>query len=225
MAHAGKPKTIAVDAYKIAYQALPKAGCSSVKEALARVDPAVPIPPEDEIGHMTWHAIYPTIRFRPQRWRPYEAPEWFTFCVVRDPVKRLLSCFTDRVVQKRDLVNSPKVRASDTLTTDPDPDFFFQNLVAYRQASSSIKHHSLGADLFTGRDFSKYSRVYKTSDLGQLGMDLSERVGKAVIIPRSNSSPMKLDLDDLAPATIDAIRPFLNDQYEVLKDFYDNPMS
>ena len=30
---------IAVDAYKLAYMALPKAGCSSVKEALARLDP------------------------------------------------------------------------------------------------------------------------------------------------------------------------------------------
>ncbi len=48
---------VRLDSYKIAYAPMPKAGCSSVKEALARLDPDVTIPPEDQITTMTWHDI------------------------------------------------------------------------------------------------------------------------------------------------------------------------
>lgn len=217
---------IAVDAHKLAYMALPKAGCSSVKEALARLDPAVTIPPEDQIDLFTWHGFYPTVRFRPHRWKLYA--DCWRFCVVRDPLKRLLSVYTNRVLQHRDTMNSRKLRNGGEefihLSRDPDADTFFQNLEDYKRAASSIKHHSLQAQLFLGPDLTDYNRVYRTEELSDLAWDLSLLTRQAVSMPRRNRSEERLTLDDLKGETIDAIRPFLEEEYAFLKDFYRNPL-
>ena len=217
---------IAVDAHKLAYMALPKAGCSSVKEALARLDPAVTLPPEDAIDIHTWHALYPTRRFRPHRWKKYR--EHWRFCVVRDPARRLMSVYTNRVLQFQDTLNSRKLRVGrdwlPDLPRDPDPDTFFRNLDAYCQASSSIKHHALGAWLFVGRDLADYNRVYRTEELADLAWDLGLLTRQKVALPRRNRSEERLRLEDLQGATIDALRPFLDQEYAFLKGFYPNPL-
>lgn len=220
---------IAVDAYKIAYMALPKAACSSVKEALARLDPAVTPPPADQITPYTWHDIYPTKRFRPHRWEPYERPGWFRFCVVRDPVQRLLSVYTNRVLQFNELKNSIKIRDGrdylpDDLPVEPDPDFFFQHLEEYKRGSSAIKHHVLGAWLFIGSAPLRYDRVYRVEELAALAADLSALSGREVRFRRRNQSDQRLSLGDLRPETIDALRPFLAQEYAHLAGYYDNPL-
>ncbi|MCR8547322.1 sulfotransferase family protein [Salipiger sp. P9] len=213
---------IAIDAHKIAYMALPKAGCSTVKAALAQVDPTAELPPEAERDVMTWHALYPTKRFRPHRWEQYEA--YWRFCVVRDPLKRLLSVYTNRVVAFRDLHNCRKIlRGRVDLPMDPDPDFFFQNLRAYLEASSAIKHHILPAWLFLGPDLRRYDRIYRTAELPQFGEDLARRTGQEVHIARENSSDERLDLATLAPATVGALRDYLAGEYDYLSAFFENP--
>ncbi|KUF11591.1 sulfotransferase family 2 domain-containing protein [Pseudoponticoccus marisrubri] len=217
---------ITVDAHKLAYMALPKAGCSSVKEALARLDPSVTLPPEDQIDVRTWHGIYPTRRFRKHRWRALEG--YWGFCVVRDPVKRLLSVYTNRVLQFGDTMNSRKLRQGrdwlPDLPRQPDPDTFFQNLQGYVMGSSSIKHHVMGARVFLGPDLGVYDKVYRTEELGQLAYDLALLTRQNVHMPRGNRSEAQLTLDDLAPRTIDALRPMLDEEYAFLSDYYDNPL-
>ncbi|WP_238366120.1 sulfotransferase family 2 domain-containing protein [Mesobacterium pallidum] len=214
---------IAVEAYRLAYMALPKAGCSSVKEALARIDPDAALPPPEAQGHGTWHALYPTARFRPHRWEQYEQRGWFRFCVVRDPIDRLLSVYSNRVDRFDELKNSPRVRALG-LPTKPDPDYFFGHLRDYIEASSVIKHHAIGAWLFLGPKPLRYTRVYRTKELGQLGADLSLITGQTVTIPRANASERKVTWDELSGATRDSLRPFLDQEYEYLSEYYTNPL-
>ncbi|MGH1414623.1 MAG: sulfotransferase family 2 domain-containing protein [Pelagimonas sp.] len=217
---------IAVEAHKLAYMALPKAGCSSVKEALAHLDPSVEKPRKEDVTVYTWHDVYPTKRFRPHRFQDYA--DYWRFCVVRDPIKRLLSVYTNRVVQFGDLRNSTKLREGrdwlSDVSREPSPDEFFQNLDVYKRASSSIKHHAIEAWLFVGRDLGAYNKVYKTEDLGQLGYDLSLLTRQPVDMPRRNNSEMTLDIADLQDKTIDAIRPFLDGEYAFLSEFYKNPL-
>lgn len=217
---------IAVDAHKLAYMALPKAACSSVKEALARLDPAATIPPEDQVTLYTWHDIYPTKRFRPHRWERYA--DYWRFCVVRDPAKRLMSCYTNRVLQFEDLKNSIKLRDGrdwlPDLPRDPDPDTFFQNLDSYKLAASSIKHHAMPAWLFLGSKLEGYNRIYKTEELAALQWDLGLLTRQEVVLPRRNTSEAVLRIADLKGETIDALRPFLDEEYEFLGAYYKNPL-
>nr|WP_275116112.1 sulfotransferase family 2 domain-containing protein [Aliiroseovarius subalbicans] len=218
--------TVSVAALKVAYNPLPKAACSTVKAMLARVDNSMSLPSGDRITNRTWHEVYPTRRFRPHRWEPFEQEDWFRFAVVRDPLKRLMACYTDRVVKRRELHNSRKIKNGRVdLPKDPDPDFFFQNLERYREASSVVKHHSLGARLFLVPSLARYSRVYRTSEVGELASDLTKRTGEKFKPSRENASGMAIGLDDLKPKTVDALRPFLTREFDFLDSYYENPLA
>lgn len=215
---------ISVQEYKIAYMALPMAACSSVKATLAKIDPDVTVPPADETTPDTWHSIYPTRRFNSQRWETYT--DFWRFCVVRDPAKRLMSCFTNHVVQLQILHNSRKIQSGRfDLPTDPDPDFFFQNLTRYRKASSAINHHSIGSFHFLGQAPLDFDRVYKIEDLSVLASDLSRKTGQYIEIEHENRSSSKLDVEDLLPQSKDALRPFFEQEYTNLSGYYENPIA
>jgi len=217
-------KVIAVDAHRIAYNAVPKAGCSSVKAALAQIDPDVTMPAPKDISVFTWHRLYPTVRFRSSSWARLNM--YWRFCVVRDPARRLMSVYTNRVLEMDDLKNSRKLGLPKYahLTREPDPDFFFQNLPDYIAASSAIKHHAMSARMFLGPRPMRYDRVYKTEEMAQLAADLSERTGQEVVMARKNSSETHLDVRDLKYRTVQAIKPFLKGEYRYLRDYYENPL-
>lgn len=212
---------IAVDAFRLAYVALPKAGCSSVKAALAHLDPWKHVPPETDVH--TWHALYPTQRHKARRWARLSG--YYRFCVVRDPARRLMSCYTDIVVTRGALRDSPRVRAARGLPLDPDPDTFFCRLARYRRKSSLVRHHVLGASVFLGENLrDDYDRVYRTGDLDELAHDLSRRTGESVEIPHANATGGGLSLFDLQGRTIDRLRPLLDEEYAFLSDHYTNPL-
>ena len=213
---------IRVETHRLAYMAVPKAACTSVKAALAVLDPDQPKSHADDLDEFEVHGIYPTMRFRPHRWDMYK--EHYRFTVVRDPLKRLLAVYTNRVETLNILSNCRNIRRGMVhLPKQPDPDYFFQNLPAYILASSDIKHHSLPTWLFTGHDFSLYDRVFRTSDMDELAGALSNKIGAPVEIPHFNSSDRRLRLGDLAPKTQRALEHFLVDQYAHLAPFFDNP--
>ena len=213
---------IHIDALNLAYMAVPKAACSSVKATLGALDPDNPVNDATGFSMDNIHKLYQTRRFRVHRWQRYA--HCFRFTVVRDPLKRLLGVYSNRVVALRELHTSRNFRRGHVdLTPDPDPDYFFQNLDAYIKAASTIKHHALPTSCFTGEDFSVFSRVYRTSDLGDLAADLSEIAGHPMTIPHYNSSGTPLDIDELAPRTQSAIANRLRGEYAHLADYFDNP--
>lgn len=218
----GKRAVIAIDAYGIAYAALPKAACSSVKQALARIDPAVRLPPDASTDALIWHRIYPTARHKELIWPRYR--DHWRFCVVRDPARRLMSCYADIVAGRKACEHSPNMRAS-KLPLQPDPDTFFQLLPRYQRRSSLVRHHALGAHVFLGPNLMQdYDRIYRTDELEALELTLSERSGRRVVMPHVNKADMALSLWDLKGATIDVIRPFLEEEYDYLSAFYTNPL-
>ncbi|MCH2165095.1 MAG: sulfotransferase family protein [Marinovum sp.] len=216
---------ITVKAHQIAYSPLPKAGCSTVKRMMATVDPTCDLPPQDTWDEHLWHRLFPTIRYRADRFS--KALGYWRICVVRDPLKRLLSVYTNRVVKFRDLHNSANMKRPEYahLSKDPDPDFFFSHLQEYRDASSVIKHHILPAELFLGPDLEAYDRVYRTEEMPQLAHDLQKRTGVAVKCARENASAMQLDVHDLKSETVDMLRPRLAREYQYLEKFFGNPLA
>ena len=213
---------VRIDPHKVAYMAVPKAACSSVKAALAAIDPAQEERDAAAFGQKEVHGIYPTQRFRLHRWA--RAQGYFRFTVVREPVKRLLAVYTNRVQGLNELRNCRNIKENRVaLPADPDADFFFQNLRSYTSASSVIKHHALPTIVFTGHDLARYSKVYRTSDLHDLSNDLSAHVGQQVDIPHFNSSQSPLTLGDLTPETHQALKAFLADEYEHLAAVFPNP--
>lgn len=213
---------VAIPAHKIAYMPVPKAACSSVKAALAVVDPDVEvdfsaIAKDDDAAH----SIYQTMRFRPHRWKMYEG--WWRFTVVRDPLSRLLSVYSDRVDGRRELFNSPKIRKQSKLPPDPDADFFFQNIEEYKQLASVVKHHALPVRLFIGPKPLKYDRIFTVAQIPELEGELSRICKTDVVVPRFNASKKKLDFNTLNPRTQSFLADFLQEEYDHLNAFFENP--
>ena len=121
---------IALKQFKLVYKPVPKAACSSIKAGLALLDGRTGIKRDELLRDVSLaHGIYQTTRFKRREWPLYRG--YFRFTVVRDPLKRILSVYTNRVVDYRDLEKSRKLRnLRDQYPVDPDPDFFFQNLGA-----------------------------------------------------------------------------------------------
>ncbi len=214
---------IAIHALRIAYMAVPKAACTTVKSMLATIDPDLDESIDRNVDVQAAHAIYPTQRFRPHRFAKTEG--YYRFTVVRDPLKRLLSVYTNRVVDLKELHASPRLRAQDELPLDPDPDTFFANLDTYREKSSSIRHHTMPVWLFTGSKLDVYTDVYRTGQIEELADILSGIAEHPVTIPHANKSSHSLDIDDLKPATRDDIRERLAEEYSFLSGYFENPFT
>lgn len=215
---------IAIEELRLAYAAVPKAGCTSAKMMLAQIDPACEQERTEDQPALWMHRRYQTQRFKPRLWRPFYGGYCFT--VIRDPLARLLSVFTNRVLEKGDLRKSRRMKSGQTaLPFDPDPDFFFQHLDAYRAASSSIRHHTIPTQSFTGANLNRFSRVYTTSELSDLARDLSEIADRDVVVPHANRSKTKLKLDDLRPETRQAIAAYLDEEYLFLSNRFNNPFA
>ncbi len=221
--HGQEIMVIAIEASALAYAPVPKSGCSSVKAMLMEIDPAAALHVGQEAGQKLYHALYPTRRFRKKRMEKLRG--FFRFTVVRDPIRRLMSVYTNRVVELRELHNSRKLRNRGILPLDPDPDTFFQNLDRYMHHSWAIKHHALPAHFFTGPDLGVYDQVFRTDQMDAVAQAISDYTHRPVGAKRANASSAKLAFDDLAPATRDSLRPYLMREYTHLAAHFDNPVS
>lgn len=205
----------------VIYMPIPKAACTSVKFALAGLDPNRTLPMSyfsEDVSRL--HKIYKTSRFRPHRWQPYCDGTWWRFTVIRDPLRRILSLYQNRVVEMRELFNSPRLRAQTRLPMDPDPDFFFQNLRDYMDHASVVKHHALPSRVFIGPRPFLFDDIYKVEELNALAERLSERAGQSVVIPRLNTTQTPLQFSDLSSKTQSALKLFLLEDYINLRDYY-----
>lgn len=218
----------ALEEYRIVYMAIPKAACTSVKATLAAWDQSKDYQLDDFMGNFETrkvnpHAVYPTTRFRPHRWQAFEG--WWRFSVVRDPLKRLLAVYSDRVFGRKELFNSPKIRRQSEFPPDPDPDFFFQNLQSYRKLSSVVKHHALPSRLFIGAPPFKFDKIFPVEHVEELAAELTNRTGQNVTIPRLNKSSKSLSLNDLSKTTQNILAKELELEYSDLSNFYQNPFA
>ena len=208
---------------KIVYRPLPKAACSSVKSALALIDPRHEASRDKILADELFaHGVYQTDRFRGDRWLKYD--DWWRFAVVRDPIKRLMSVYTDLVVGRKSLHHSAQIKRQNLHPKDPDPDYFFQNIQEYRRLSSTVKHHSISAWFFLGPKPLQYDQVYRVDEIASLEARLSELAKQKVVVPRFNSSSSKLEYAELNEKTKESLHEFLLGEYTYLSEYFENPL-
>lgn len=193
---------------RLAYFPVPKVACTSIKKMLHEVVHGAPFAPfEGKRGRTVFvHALYPAVPFADLD--VALLADLHRIAVVRDPVRRVLSAYGNRVVFHRDL-HAAKVAprlAEAGLSPDPDLDSFVDRLDSYCALAPKIAHHLRPQVEFLGSDPGYFGRLYRFSELEQLAEDIRQRTGTSVPLPWQQRGGPKFALTDLSPARQEALR-------------------
>lgn len=151
---------------RIAYYPTPKVGCSSVKSALYQLAHGKPY--EGTPGKPWVHDHYVSEEFR----RIDEADRFYKFCIVRDPIDRLVSAYLNRVVAYKELGPEP-----------PDFPTFVRYLEQYRMSDQNIRHHTDGQWFFIGMDLGYFDRVFSFDEISVIPAEIEAETGHRIELP------------------------------------------
>ena len=179
---------------------------------------------QDDITINTIHDAIPTRNFVfiPQS----RYADCFKFAIVRDPIERLLSSYSNRVMFHRELDSNrvdQNIASALHLKTPPTIDEFLLNINEYRILSSSIRHHSDPTAVFLGPNLKMFDKIYRMSELPQILDDLKKLTGRSLSLPKIQKSEKKIYFNDLGKNAKVAALNFCMADYGYLCDYYAPP--
>ena len=202
--------------HKLSYVAIPKVACTSVKLMFFEIENGRPFEPfkiNGQAKHI--HHFYPGLDFDKQPHAKMAGNTRLT--LVRDPLQRLLSCYSNRVVHHKELseanVGGNLKKAG--LKPDPDLSLFLQHFDAYRAAAQSIYHHSRPMTDFIGTDPGYYDTVFSLSQIGDFVQRVEQIIGHPVRLRHAQTGGPKISRDVLTPAQVDFIHEFYAQVYAI----------
>lgn len=146
--------------------------------------------------------------------------------VIRDPIGRLLSAYSNRVRFHRELSEAridTDLAERLKIHPDPSPDEFFGNLEKYRILSNSIRHHTDLTSVFLGPNLAYFKKIYRIEELDKLTADLSGTLGKQLTLGREQTGGEKIYLKDLANITRKKLALYCMGDYALMKDYFRLP--
>jgi hypothetical protein len=137
-----------------------------------------------------------------ERMAPPVVPAKIRFCVVRDPVERFLSGFTNRILFHR--------RAPVTAIGN-----FIEHFDEIAHASTGVRNHFKPQVCFYGRDPSLFTHVFRMTELGQIKHLLERSAGVQLPDLHLQQSGGALK-PTLTTAQLDWVREKYKDDYAAL---------
>ena len=205
----------------VCYWPIPKCACTSVKTFFA-----INIQPELEAKQS--YDVHAQPQYRAQSFEPsaYNAIDASLHSAgIRDPVKRLISAYVNRVWQKKDLIKRRNL-LPEALHYVPEPNTFFRNLAKAQCASRSIRHHTLPQYDFLGPTLERYPIIGQVEELHRYFETLRTAYGFVGADPKRqvSNSARRLSLDELdRPAQV-ALLDYCEADYILLRDYYQPPV-
>ena len=150
-----------------------------------------------------------------------DRPGYLRFTVVRDPLRRLLSAYANKVLDRPGVAyaDSASLTPRSDLPKAPDIETFVAYLDEYRLISR-IRHHTNPQRYFLGDDLGHFHRVFRAEGLGELEHFLSERAGAPIRLPRLKAEGTKIDPATLSPAARRKIAQHYAVDYALLGRYY-----
>jgi hypothetical protein len=230
---------IVSDTYKIAYFRVPKVACTSLKLAMHKVLFGVEhATPEDD----SIQGVLETKDFKKRDLVNLDG--YFKFAVIRDPIDRILSAYNDKILDAECLIAEDRqkrvqlanklvaltwldTKTYRSLPLLPDISTVIQHIKLYRAKYRVVWGHTNPTRTYLGGDLSVFDRIYTLDQLDQLKADMEARTGSPFDIPRRNvskpSTPVRRD--DLEKGDLERLTTYLNDDYELLSDYFRRPNS
>ena len=187
--------------HDLVYFPMPKTACTSIKKLFFHLNENRVFENYRKDGTLMHihNAGYGTPYFSDLKHKNYTAKTRVT--VIRDPISRLLSAYSNRVAFHRELSERRiDIDLAGKLGSgpDPSPDEFFLNLEKYRVLSPSIRHHTDHATKFLGPSLTYFQKVYPIEKLTELVDFLSEKTSQDLTLGREQTGGKKIYFKDLS---------------------------
>lgn len=209
---------------RIVFFPIEKNCSTSVKHLFYRLETGTPFPKAKKkfnlVGHV--HNYYPS--FVEEKWLEfYDAYD--TIAIVRDPIKRFLSAYGNRVVATKALetVGHSKAKIDRSVySLQPSLDEFVQNLEFYCEVSPYIERHIASQSSKIGKFFSKIKLTYDTSQIPEFEEYLSKKYRRKVKLPHKQTAGPKYKISDLKKESLEKLQKFYEKDYNMLSNFYNS---
>lgn len=201
----------------IGYLSIPKTACTAIKRELYRLEKGEEFSREKVGTHIH--------NFLGKKMTGGLSNSSFNFIVIRDPVKRFLSAYANRVVHHKELSkkyiekNHPEL-IDHIEIYNPSLSFFINNLDLYFKVDTIRHHFKPLADFLSGESLSFFSCVYKLEQVDKLESDLSKYTGQDVKFGREQTGGPKLKVIDLSRNQLATLLEFYSQDYEILRGLY-----
>lgn len=189
-------KKIIIGDKTVTYHSCPKNACTSTKTMILRIFGDNRTNKE----HRPWpHTVIGCSEFRP-------TDSEIKICIVRDPVKRFVSGYTNRVLHYKEI---PYV----------DFDQFLSNFDFYYKNYSAITWHLSPQTRFLGKDSSYYTHVFNTSEINKVANLLGEMSGVS-IQPEWEQTGGSDRKPILSESQIETIKNIYQEDYKVFGNYF-----
>ncbi|WP_226778982.1 sulfotransferase family 2 domain-containing protein [Oceaniglobus trochenteri] len=207
---------------KIAVFFSPKGAGTTIRAAMFRAENGFPFRPYRVEGReMDENSICRNTKFSNVDHGALEGFE--RIAILRDPVRRFLSAYSNRVLHYRELSEKAVGRKlrQHGLAPDPDIDTFVDHIDEYRRVSRWIAHHTARQNRHLGNDPDHFHHVFRTEDLSAFTRHLSHRFAPQPAPPRLQTGGPKFRPEDLSPETLRRIEAFVVEDiaYEMHPDY------
>lgn len=205
----------------IFYASVPKVACTSVKEFFFEIENGFQFRMFEASGRKRHiHHFYPALlreQFPEGRIRGLHK-----VAVVREPVVRFLSAYSNRVRHHHELSMKSAGEALQRLGLEPNPSLglFVDRIEEYCLAHPSIKHHTQPMVDFLGDDADFYDKVYRMSELKTFEEEMNAVAEMDVRMPHSQRGGPRVTQDALSPAQITKIESLYEKDYEVFGQYF-----
>jgi hypothetical protein len=210
---------IEVEKFGITYYPVPKCGSSSLKYLLLarNGDEASLTDPDNDV-----HGRLPTSYVDP--FAPLYDGHKEKLTVVRDPLERLLSAYSSRVVDAgvlaRPSAEKEKLEGFG-LPLDPDLNTFILNIEKYCACSWEVQFHVASPRHFLGSNLFQFDHVFRFEQMKEAAAFLLSSRTPAVEAPRLQVGSRRIGVSDLSPAALAKGMRFCRYDYGFLVDYYD----
>ena len=204
----GRP--LVFDESKIVYFGIPKAGSSTIKDALLVSQG------RERRGELSHFHTRQWARSVPFAELETKYKDYYSFTVVRHPIARIRSYWTKNIRESRSLVDESRGREVFLgLSTMPEYDEILMKFRHYRAVFRDFQHHTDALPGFIGRKPSRLTQVFGMSGVGEAIAEIEKRTGQTIGFSQSMKSAGRPDISDETKQL----------EEKVLTQFYSEEMS
>ena len=222
---------VASSQLSLVYYDVPKVACTSLKTWFWELEHGKAFTgdsPRDRVlnrlglkdyGNIHWQESTITRSFKTA---PKPPAGYATLVVVRDPIRRLVSAWKDKV--NAESFNRQKNVLYDLenegLVPNPDFETFIEHFDEYRMVTWATRRHTNSLAWHLGPDIGFYDHVFSLEALDELIAFLSGKLDKEVSLPRQNTSNSNRSAIKLSSAQVDKILEITRPDYQWLGSLY-----